>query len=103
LVCGAPQFNKGVAFLHEQELLVDGNRWNIIVNIDVKWFRNTLNMLNLVWKELERYEAEATSQKADLINWQELSRVNDVTMKLDLEIQNLEKLIQRVYCGNDEV
>jgi hypothetical protein len=85
--------NKGVVFLHEQELLVTGNHWNIVVNIDVKWFRNTLNILNLVWKQLERYEVEATSQKADLVSWQELSRANDITMELDREIKNLEQLL----------
>jgi hypothetical protein len=85
--------NKGVVFLHEQELLVTGNHWNIIVNTDVKWFRNTVNMLNLVWKQLERYEAEVTSQKADLVSWQELSRVSDITMELDREIKNVDKLL----------
>jgi hypothetical protein len=68
---GAPELNKGVVFLHEQELLVTGNHWNIVVNIDVRWFRDTLTRLTLVWRQLEFYAAKPVG--ADLINWKELS------------------------------
>jgi hypothetical protein len=90
--------NKGVIFLHEQELLVTGNHWNIVVNINVKWFRDTLTRLKLVWRQLEVYAAKP--EGAGMINWKELSRVHDITTDLDDEIQNLERLLPYKQAKN---
>jgi hypothetical protein len=31
-----PDLNKGLVFLYEEDLIVTGNFWNIVVNLDLK-------------------------------------------------------------------
>jgi glutamine cyclotransferase len=50
LVVKEHHLNQGVVFLQEKELLITGNHWNLIIDIDVKSFRNAVNVLKIVWK-----------------------------------------------------
>jgi vacuolar-type H+-ATPase subunit I/STV1 len=47
-------------------------------------------MLTLVWRQ---HETEGNPEGTGLINWEELSRVNDIIQELDSEIKNVERLL----------
>jgi hypothetical protein len=48
-----PDLNKGLIFLREDELLLTGNYWNLVINFDVRWYQGTLQVIEQVFKQLE--------------------------------------------------
>jgi hypothetical protein len=40
--------DKGLVYLYQRDLLVTGNFWNIIVNIDLEWYRYQIDAIHSV-------------------------------------------------------
>ena len=50
-----PDLNKGLVYLYQQDLIVTGNFSNVIVNLDLNWYRVHLNLIDLVLKQIDAY------------------------------------------------
>jgi hypothetical protein len=48
-----PGLNKGLAFLYQQVLIVTGNFWNVVANLDLKWYRFHLELIDLILKQVQ--------------------------------------------------
>jgi hypothetical protein len=46
-----PDLNKGLVFIYERDLIVTGNVWNVVVSLDLKWYRSQLDYIDAVLKQ----------------------------------------------------
>jgi len=51
-----PDLNKGLIFLYQRDLIVTGNFWNIVVNLDLKWYRTQLDLIDLILRQVETFQ-----------------------------------------------
>jgi len=47
-----PDLNKGL-ILYQRDLIVTGNFWNIVVNLDLKWYRTQLDLIDLILRQVD--------------------------------------------------
>ena len=67
LVCSQarnPDLNKGVVFFYQRDLFVTGNFWNV-VNLDLKWYRTQLDLIDIILKEVETFQGNPMQQILD--------------------------------------
>jgi hypothetical protein len=66
----APDLNQGTVFLYERDLIVPGNVWNVVVNLDLKWYRFQLDYIDVVLNHVDRYQRDPRMQiVAHYVNW----------------------------------
>jgi hypothetical protein len=87
-----PEFDKGLIFLRERELLVTGNYWNLVINFVVRWYQNTLQMIEQVFKQLE-WSRTYRVQRNNFINWEEVDQAHAAVNKVNQELSTLSKLL----------
>jgi hypothetical protein len=51
-----PDLDKGLVFLYHQDLIVTGNFWNVVVNLDLKWYRSQLDLIGVILAHVENYQ-----------------------------------------------
>ena len=86
-----PDLNKGLVYLYQQDLIVTGNFWNVIVNLDLNWYRMHLNLIDIILKQIDGYQKQPQmADKQKYVNWQELKYVQTIWEQLDLELKVLE-------------
>jgi len=65
-----------------------------IVNLDLKWYRTQLNMINLILTQVGTYQTTPRFiYRGRYINWQEVTYLQAVWEQLNLEFQDIEKLL----------
>ena len=85
-----PDLNKGLVYLYQQDLIVTGNFWNVIVNLDLNWYRIHLNLIDIILKQIDGYQKQPRMvDKQKYVNWQELKYVQTIWEQLDLELKDL--------------
>jgi len=89
-----PYLDKGLTFLYQQDLIVTGNFWNVIVNIDLKWYRTQINIIDLILQQIDTYQKNprwlGTSR---YVSWQEITYLHAVWEQLNLEFEDMERLL----------
>jgi hypothetical protein len=58
-VCGQGRtrdLDKGIVLLYHQDLIVMGNFWNVVVNLDLKWYRSQLDLIDVILEHVETYQ-----------------------------------------------
>ena len=89
-----PDLNKGLIFLYQQDLIVTGNFWNVVVNLDLNWYRSQLEVIDLILHHIDTYQKGSRTQNTSpYINWQEINYLHAVWDQLNLELMDLEKLL----------
>ena len=84
-----PDLDKGLVFLYQQDLIITGNFWNLIVNLDLKWYRTQLDMIDLILKQVGTYQTNPRFiYTGRYINWQEVTYLQAVWEQLNLEFQD---------------
>jgi hypothetical protein len=68
-----PDLNKGLVYLYQQDLLVTGNFWNVIVNLDLNWYRIHLNMIGLILKQINVYQSSPRMTNYIILTGKKLS------------------------------
>jgi hypothetical protein len=84
--------NKGLIFLRERELLVTGNYWNLVINFDIQWYQDTLQMIQHVFKQLELSRTNGV-QPNNFINWEEVEHDHIAVNNVNQELITLSKLL----------
>ena len=51
-----PDLDKGLIFLYQRDLIVTGNFWNVIVNIDLKWYRTQIDLIDIILQQIGTYQ-----------------------------------------------
>jgi len=89
-----PDLNKGVVYLYQRDLIVTGNFWNIVVNLDLKWYRTQLDLVDLILKHVETFqEKPQVAHTGRYITRQEISYLYAVWAQLNSEFRDVEKLL----------
>ena len=71
-----------------------GNFWNLIVNLDLKWYRVQLDMIDLILTQVASYPTNPRFiNTSRYVNWQEVTYLQAVWEQLNLEFQDIEKLL----------
>ena len=71
-----------------------GNFWNVVVNLDLKWYRSQLDLIDLIFKQVETFQRNPRSLNTSrYVNWQEVKYLQAVWEQLNLEFQDIEKLL----------
>jgi len=69
-----PDLDKGLVFLYKIDLIVTGNFWNLIFNLDLKWYRTQLNMIDLILTQVGTYQTNPRFvHTGRYIYWQEVT------------------------------
>lgn len=50
-----PDSNRGLVYLYKRDLLLTGNFWNVIVNLNLNWYRTKVDMLNTIVRQTDFY------------------------------------------------
>jgi hypothetical protein len=87
-----PELNKGLVFLRERELLVTGNYWNVVINFDVQWYQNTLQVIEQVFKQPD-WNREHRGKQTNLIDWEDVDQVRRAINKVNQELLTFSKLL----------
>ena len=70
--------------------------WNVVVNLDLKWYRSQLDLINVILKQVETYQKNRRSLSTGrYVNWQEIKYLPSVLEQLNLEL-DLETLLPLV-------
>ena len=86
--------DKGLVFLYQQDLVVTGNFWNLIANLDLKWYRAQLDLIDLILTQVAFYPTNPRFiNTSRYVNWQEVTYLQAVWEQLNLEFQDIEKLL----------
>jgi hypothetical protein len=57
--------------LYQQNLIVTGNIWNVVVTLDLKWYRSQLDLIDLILKQVENIQRYPRSLNTSrYVNWQ---------------------------------
>jgi hypothetical protein len=95
--CGqgrTPDLEKRLVFLYQQALIVTGNFWNVIVNLDLKWYRWQLDLIDATLGHVENYLKTSRAIHAGrYVNWHEIVYLQAVWNQLNLEFTDMEKLL----------
>ena len=71
-----------------------GNFWNVVINLDLKWYRSQLDLIDLILKQVETYQRNPCSLNTGCyVNWQEIKYLQAVWEQLNLEFEDIEKLL----------
>jgi len=89
-----PDLNKGLFFLYQRDLIVTGNFWNIVVNLDLKWCRTQLDLICIVLRQVQTFQGNPRTLKVDrYVTQQEISYLYAVWEQLNSELADVEKLL----------
>ena len=95
-VCGEarnPDLNKGVVNLYQRDLIVTGNFWKI-VNLDLKWYRTQLDLVDIILKQVETFqEKPQVANTGCYITQQEIKYLYAVWAQINSEFRDVEKLL----------
>ena len=62
-----------------------GNFWNLIVNLDLKWYRVQLDMIDLILTQVGSYPTNPRFVNTSrYVNWQEVTYLQAVWEQLNL-------------------
>ena len=71
-----------------------GNIWNLIVNLYLKWYRAQLDMIDLILTQVGSYPTNPRFiNTSRYVNWQEVTYLQAVWKQLNLDFQDIEKLL----------
>jgi hypothetical protein len=84
--------DKGLVFLQEQEFLVTGNYWNLVVNFDIQWYQTALQYIDQVFSHLERSQKDR-NQTDKFVNWEEVNQARVAVDQVKQELSTLSKLL----------
>jgi hypothetical protein len=74
-----PDLNKGLVYLYQRDLLVTGNFWNAVVNLDINWYRTKIDMINTTVTQIDFYKIHPRlNEKNNHVNWQEITHVHSI-------------------------
>ena len=83
-----------MVFPYQEDLIVTGNFWNLIVNLDLKRYQTQLDIIDLILTQVGIYQAKPRFVNTSrYINWQEVTYLQAVWEQLNLEFQDIEKLL----------
>ena len=89
-----PDLDKGLIFLYQQDLIVTGNFWNVIVNIDLKWYRTQIDLIDMILQQIETYQKNPRWLGTNrYVSWQEITYLHAVWEQLNLEFEDMERLL----------
>jgi hypothetical protein len=89
-----PDLNKGLIFLYQRDLIVTGNFWNIVVNLDLKWYCTQLELINLILRQVETFQENLRALKVGrYVSKMEISYLYAVWEQLNSELADVEKLL----------
>jgi uncharacterized protein (DUF2225 family) len=73
---------------------VTGNFWNIVVNLDLKWYRTQLDLINLILRQVETFQENPRTLKVGrYVSKAEISYLYAVWEQLNSELADVEKLL----------
>jgi hypothetical protein len=77
-----------------QDLVVNGNFWNLIVSLDLKLYRTQLDLIDLILTQIGTYQTNPRFiHPGRYVNWQEVTYLQAVLEQLNLEFQDVENLL----------
>jgi hypothetical protein len=86
--------NKGVVFLYQRDLIVTGNFWNVIVNLDLKWYRTQLDVVDIILKQVETFQEKPhAANTGHYITREEVKYLYAVWDQSNSEFRDVEKLL----------
>jgi len=86
--------DKGLVFLYQQDLIVTGNFWNLIANLDLKWYRTQLDTIDLILTQVGTYQTNPRFiNTSRYINWHEVTYLEAVWEQFNLKFEDIEKLL----------
>jgi hypothetical protein len=53
----APDLNKRLVYFYQQDLLVTGNFWHVILNLDLNWYQTHLDVIGIILKQINVYQS----------------------------------------------
>jgi hypothetical protein len=85
--------DKGLVFFYQRDLVVTGNFWNV-VNLNLKWWRFKLDLIDVILKQVETYQKNPRSVSAvRYVKWKVITYLHAVWKELNLELENMERLL----------
>jgi hypothetical protein len=87
-----PELDKGLIFLRERELLVTGNYWNLVINLDVQWCHNTVRQIQQVFTHLE-WSRRHREPPDRVVNWEEVEQARTAVDQVEQELSTLTRLL----------
>jgi len=89
-----PDLDKGLMYLYQQDLIVTVNFWNVIVNIDLKWYRTQIDLIDMILQQIETYQKNPRWLGTNrYVSWQEITYLHAVWEQLNLEFEDMERLL----------
>jgi hypothetical protein len=89
-------FDKGLIFVKDTDILLSGDKWTIVVNIALDDYTALVNgmrvMLNQIWVKIQTYKNPKTYDNFD-IHWEEVSRLDVMVRGLDADLQSVRALL----------
>ena len=83
-----------MVFLYQRDLIVIGNFWNVVVNLDLKWYRSQLDLIDIILKQVETFQEKPHAANAGhYITREEVNYLCAVWAQLNPEFRHVEKLL----------
>jgi hypothetical protein len=91
-------FDKGLIFIKDTDILLSGDKWAIVVNIALDDYSALVDgmrvMLNQIWLKTQAYKNPKKYDDFD-IHWEEVGRLDTMVRGLDAELQSVKTLLYR--------
>ena len=71
-----------------------GNFWNVVVNLDLKWYRTQLHLIDIILKQVETFQEKSqAANTGHYITREEINYLYAVWVQLNSEFRDVEKLL----------
>ena len=89
------QFDKGLIFVKETDILFSGDKWTIVVNIALEDYESLVGVMGLVLGQVHRNIQVHKNPKdyAFDIHWEEINRLEKMNGELEHDLNNFKQLL----------
>jgi hypothetical protein len=84
------EFDKGLIFVKDTDILLSGDKWTIAVNIAVNDYEELIGLMKLIIKQIQQ-KIEWTASIT--LYWEEVGRLHRMIQGLENDLKSFQKLL----------